>query len=147
MTKRSRKRRKFTRQICVCRHEAAHAIVGEYLGQPVKEMKVTSKDTGHTRFQRDITDPLAMGIILSAGHAAEMRWHRKSSRYISAGDGRMLKKAGFKPHSLGTLLALARTLVEMHIEAIETCAQALKMSDLTGRDVRRIFRSLPARVP
>lgn len=131
----------FCRTIRTARHEAAHAVVAEACGYRVRRVWLLAEEAGFTETWYPILpDPMARAIIALAGHAAEMRWHRQPAKLIEAGDHRTVRAMGFRGRSYPTLLALARGTVDEHAVAIEAVAQALRKSDLTGRDVRRIIR-------
>ena len=130
-----------TRPILVCRHEAAHAIVAELLGYRVLEMRVVGSKGGFCRIasKYKAEDPLRMGVVYAAGLAAEIKWHRATSRRISLDDGREIHKRGFRGRSKATILAIAQRIVDEHAGAIDCLAHLLKAKDLKRADIKRVL--------
>jgi len=129
------------RPLSVCRHEAAHAVANEVLGNRVRVARVTGTRHGFCEYDvRGRPDPLVEGIAALAGHAADIRWGKRSRTTVPADDHRRVVSLGFRGRSLPTLLEMASQLVAAYSAVIDAVAYELWARDLTGREVRRIMK-------
>jgi hypothetical protein len=134
------------RPLWLCRHEAAHAVVGHVLGEHIVSLTVDRRGgmTGTAYGFR--FDPLRAGMATMAGHAADVLWSRRSRTTPPPDDHRMLKELGFRGQSFPTLLALAQGQCIEHEATIRRVAAALKEGDLDRKAFLRALRepSTPA---
>jgi len=129
------------RTIKVARHEAAHAVMAEICGHTVL-LVVLSKAGGFCRHGIDakIPDPLQLGMIYMAGHAADVLWSRANRVHPPVDDHRFLERMGFRDRSFATLLGFAMGTLHEEKDAVFAVAKALKAQNFTGDDVRRIIQ-------
>lgn len=134
-------RNKKIRSLKVARHEAAHAVVSESLGYPVEAIKLTRGGRGFTVTRAPKhADPLVIGMIAMAGHAADIRWNRAPKTRVPAHDHFVVLRCGFRGRSLPTVLLLARGAVEEVHREIDMVAKELVSRDLTGKQLRALLR-------
>jgi hypothetical protein len=130
------------RLLSVCRHEAAHAVAHEVLGNRVRAVRVESARRGFCEYGvRGKPDPLVEGITALAGHAADIYWGKRARTVVPADDHKRVLALGFRGRSLPTLLEMASQSVAAYFEVIDAVARELWRRDLTGADVRRIMRA------
>lgn len=66
-----------TRQLATAQHEAAHAVVGVYLGLPLRAVRVRATagrpgvGEGYTHFRCTLARRLHLGVMYAAGPAAD----------------------------------------------------------------------------
>ena len=86
------------RSLSVARHEAAHAVVGVYLGLALRRVKVAPPERpeweGYAWFRYGATKRLAFGVMCAAG-AAGARIHGDEAG--DAGDRALAASHGFTP--------------------------------------------------
>lgn len=111
------------------------------LGHEVTSVVLESQNSGYCahRTRGVKPDPLALGMIIVAGHAAEVLWHRRSRGTAPAGDHAELVKMGFRGRSLSTLLSMAMHALESVTPIVFAIAKELQKRNLTGADVREII--------
>lgn len=120
------------RPIRVCMHEAAHAVIAHDFGHRVTRLAITSRGglTEHRGPRK--ADPLALGLIGVAGHAAEVLWYRQPLNQAPADDHRWLLSLGFRGQSFAALLMLAQHRLAALEPQVRAVAKALKRGDLDG---------------
>ncbi len=130
-----------TRLLSVARHESAHAVAHEILGNRVRVVRITGRNRGFCEYAvRGRPDPLVEGISALAGHAADLRWSHAKRTLVPADGHRRVLSLGFRGRSLPTLLEMARGLVEAHAAVIDLVAREIVRGDLTGKRVRELMR-------
>ncbi len=118
------------RPIRVCMHEAAHAVIAHDFGHRVTRIALTDRGglVEHRGPRRP--DPLALGLIGVAGHAAEVLWYRQPVNLAPANDHRWLRSVGFRGQSFSALLMLAQHRLVALEPQVRAVAKALKRGDL-----------------
>lgn len=137
------------RTLQIARHEAAHAFVAEYLGVRVTRAVLApprTKNRGYVCYdRRRRVGKLRRAIIAMAGTVAEQRWHRVRRFLVSSADYKEIARS-FHDSDLGYIRYLARVYVSIGVKEIDAMARELRKRDLSGAEVRRIFkRARPGR--
>lgn len=114
-------------------HEASHAVAAWRIGYRVSFVELT-EDGGSTGHDPGC-DPLAIGIVTAAGHAADVKWNGMQREHITVDDHLTLVALGFRGRSLASVLGMARGLVEVYAEDIQRVAKELECRDLGYDDM------------
>lgn len=127
------------RTLATAAHEAAHAVVGCYLGlrcQGVKILEKKSEYAGWAAFNAPATKRLAFGCMLAAGPSGdELRCHQ--DKYGWSGDLSMLRDHGFLPAEIRMLRDLAAHYLAGPLSAKwERVTEVLLHRDVSGKEVR-----------
>jgi hypothetical protein len=132
----------FPRPLTVCRHEAAHAVIAHTTGFHVFELVIDrlGGHIDHASF-RKVPDPLRLGMVWMAGHAADLLW--SNERMMSVVDHRAMVRMGFYRESFPALLALAQGQCLVYEREIRRVAAALKKGDLDRRAFLKALREPP----
>lgn len=132
----------------VARHEAAHAVVGTYLGLTILSATANGDpDDGESagfcsyapigRSQR-----VALGIMLAAGAVSD-RISRAGRKGLEWTDRQLALGAGWGPADFPWLEAAARALLVGPLATPwDEVAALLLERDLTGREIRQLVRGL-----
>lgn len=138
------RKRKTRHKLQVARHEAAHAVIAELVGHEVISVKLTRPGYGVCKVRHTCEDPMRLGMIALAGHAADMKWHRFGMwRRVSDSDLRMFRRLGFRDMSAVTVLNIARNLIDENADVVNSLARELLKRDLSGEEVREIMAGAP----
>jgi hypothetical protein len=130
-----------SRPLWVCRHEAAHAVVAHELGEHVFGVHLSARG-GQTLCQLPRRpDPLRLGMVSMAGHAADVLWNGFREDTFPTDDLADLRAQGFRGPSMPTLFALAAGQCQAHEPKIRAVAAALKKGDLDRRSFLRALRA------
>lgn len=132
------------RPLWVCRHEAAHAVVAHVLGEHVFGVQLNARGGQTLTTLPRRPDPLRLGMISMAGHAADVLWSRFPEGKFPADDLADLRAQGFRGPSLPTLFALAAGQCQEHETKIRSVAVALNRSDLNRGAFLKALRAAPA---
>lgn len=114
-------------------HEAAHAVVAWRVGYPVTWVEL-NEDGGSTSHKPGF-DPLKLGIVDLAGHAADCKWHGVNKHHIPVDDHWSVTALGFRDRSYTTILSMARAMVEENADEIETVSRWLIERDVYEDDL------------
>jgi len=125
----------------VARHEAGHAVAAEYLGARCREVRI-GRQNGMTRVRfSGRLDPIVAGIIACAGHAANVKWDRRSKATLPTDDFNITRMLGFRGRSLRTIALHARGVVDEIAPAVQLVARRLKeRRKMNRRELRRLMR-------
>lgn len=132
------------RPLWVCRHEAAHAVVAHIVGEHVFAVQLSARGGLTMCSLPRRPDPLRLGMVSMAGHAADVLWSRFPEAKFPPDDLADLRAQGFRGPSLPTLFALAAGQCQVHESKIRAVAAALKKGDLDRRAFLKALRSAPA---
>jgi hypothetical protein len=140
--------KKSKRSLVAATHEAAHAVIAHVLGEKVTAVVLKGRGGWCDHSTTRLPDPLRLGIIAMAGHAAEIRSSRfrpgKRTR-VPADDHTFLVSMGFRGRSLATLLSMSLVFVTDYKAEIAAVAKELEERDLYEKDFRRMMRKLKVR--
>ncbi len=119
------------------RHEAAHAVVGAYLGLSLRSVKlIGGKCVGYTEFGCPLSKRLQSGIMFAAGPAGDAL-HGLTHHYGWAGDFRELADLYFSKSERRVLIDMAtRYLRGPCRRPWEAITEALLERNLTGREIK-----------
>jgi hypothetical protein len=129
------------RPLWVCRHEAAHAVVAHVLGEHVFGVYLTARGGQTLCSLPRRPDPLRLGMVSMAGHAADVLWNGFPEDTFPRDDLADLRAQGFRGPSLPTLFALAAVQCQVHEPQIRAVAAALKKGDLDRREFLKALRA------
>ncbi len=131
------------------RHEAAHAVIAEYLGIRVVGLSLSPVAGGVTiggceldgRSLRHV-GIFAMAMALKAGSVADNYWRSAEVGIVSGGDHERLVEMGANQMDFRALYIAVRPIVASRRGVIERVAHALresKMGKLSGKRVRELL--------
>lgn len=129
------------RPLWVCRHEAAHAVVAHELGEHVFGVQLSARGGQTLCSLPRRPDPLRLGMVSMAGHAADVLWNGFPEDTFPRDDLADLRAQGFRGPSMPTLFALAAGQCQVHEARIRAVAAALKKGDLGRRAFLKAMRS------
>jgi hypothetical protein len=131
------------RPLWICRHEAAHAVVAHIVGEHVFSVQLSAHGGLTMCSLPRRPDPLRLGMVSMAGHAADVLWSRFPEAKFPRDDLADLRAQGFRGPSMPTLFALAAGACQVHELKIRAVAAALKKGDLDRRAFLKALRSAP----
>lgn len=131
------------RPLWLCRHEAAHAVVAHHVGVHVVGVHVNARGGQTICSLPRRPDPLRIGMLTMAGHAADVLWSRFPEAKFPADDLADLRAQGFRGPSLPTLFALAAGACQVNEAQIRRVAAALKKGDLGRLAFLKALRDPP----
>lgn len=137
------------RYLYICRHEAAHAVVGVYLGLQITGVMIGTytykgrECVGGTDFMPPGRQQrLAFGVMLAAGPAADQLYHT-SDNELGGIDRRYIIGAGWGPEDFRPLIISAKAYLKGPLKAPwRELSDTLRERDVTGAEVRQIVRGL-----
>jgi hypothetical protein len=122
------------------RHEAAHAVVGVYLGLRLHAVRLVRDEDfdGYAYFYTPPTLNLHAGIMFAAGAAADALHGRRTPTAWEA-DFELIAESGFSARERRVLIDIAtRYLRGPCARAWATVTEALLERDLTGPEIKAL---------
>lgn len=131
------------RPLSVAQHEAAHAVVGVYLGLSLRVVRVDPKSNaevdGYAHFRKRKTEALPYAIMCAAGPAADAIHGRNEPESWTV-DYSLIRESGFTARERRILIDIAtRYLKGPCRKPWKRVTDALTERDLTGAEIKALI--------